>query len=196
MKKQWTMIATFLILGASAVSAQSLGDYARTVRKEKSGPAQATRHFDNDNLPVNDTVSVVGLAPEATSPAGAKVVTDAKGGTEAKAAGAAQSDSKQAAADKTKEAEDFKKKIEEQQEKINSLNREVDLDQREERLRAAAFYQDAGSRLRNPAEWTKEQSQAHNDAADKQKSLDAARQKLEEMQEEARKAGIVQKDTD
>ncbi len=197
-KKQMTMIATFLILAASVVSAQSLGDYARTVRKDKSEPAPATRHFDNDNLPVNDALSVVGPAPEASA-ADAKIVTGAKTGTEAKAAdvkaaGAAQPDSKQAAADKTKDAEEFKKKIEEQQAKINSLNREVDLDQREERLRAAAYYQDAGTRLRNPAEWTKEQSQAHNDAAEKQKSLDAARQKLDEMQEEARKAGIVQKD--
>ncbi len=202
---QLTMMAGLLVLASGVASAQSLGDYARTVRKDKSEPAPATRHFDNDNLPTTDALSVVGPAPETTAAADAKAVTvsnatdpkaaDARAG-DPKTASATQAEPKQAAADKSKEAEEMKKKIDEQQAKINSLNREVDLDQREERLRAAAYYQDAGSRLRNPAEWNKEQSQNQSDAAEKQKALDAARQKLDEMQEQARKAGIPQKDKD
>ena len=207
---QLTMMAGLLVLASGVASAQSLGDYARTVRMDKSEPAPATRHFDNDNLPTTDALSVVGPAPETTPAADAKAVTvsnatdpkagdpkaaDARAG-DPKAASATQAEPKQAAADKSKEAEEMKKKIDEQQAKINSLNREVDLDQREERLRAAAYYQDAGSRLRNPAEWNKEQSQNQSDAAEKQKALDAARQKLDEMQEQARKAGIPQKDKD
>jgi hypothetical protein len=90
----------------------------------------------------------------------------------------------------------MKKRIDQQQEKINSLNREIDLDQREERLRAAAYYQDAGTKLRNPAEWNKQQTQDINDAAEKQKALDSARQQLEQMQEDARKGGIAQNDKD
>lgn len=211
-QKQLVMAASLLAVASSFVSAQSLGDYARTIRKDKSEPAPATRHFDNDNLPVNDTLSIVGPAP--ASPATDAKLSEAKGADpksgdaksgelkagDPKAAGAVQGESKQAAADKAKAAEELKKKIEEQQEKINSLNREVDLDQREERLRAAAYYQDAGTRLRNPAEWNKEQQQNQNDAAEKQKALDAARQKLDDMQEAARKAGIqhdlAQKDSD
>jgi hypothetical protein len=62
--------------------------------------------------------------------------------------------------------------------------------------RAAAFYSDAGTQLRNSAEWQKEQTQSKNDADAKQKALDAAKQQYEEMQEQARKAGIKQKDPD
>ena len=63
---QLTMIAGLLVLASGVASAQSLGDYARTVRKDKSEPAHATRHFDNDNLPTTDALSVVGPAPETT----------------------------------------------------------------------------------------------------------------------------------
>jgi hypothetical protein len=188
-----TIVSLFL-LAASAASAQSLGDYARTARKDKAAPAPTSRHFDNDNLPVNDTLSVVGQAPPPASIAGdAGKDTDSKAG--AKTADAKSGDAK-AAADKQKAAEEMKKKIDQQQEKINSLNREIDLDQREERLRAAAYYQDAGTKLRNPVEYNKGQAQNINDAAEKQKSLDAARQQLEQMKEDARKAGIAQNDKD
>jgi hypothetical protein len=190
-------IVSLLLLAASGAFAQSLGDYARTARKDKAAPAPTSRHFDNDNLPVNDTLSVVGQASVAgdagkdTDPkaAGAKTA-------DAKSADAKAADPKAAAADKQKAAEDMKKKMDQQQEKINSLNREIDLDQREERLRAAAYYQDAGTKLRNPVEYNKGQAQDINDAAEKQKSLDAARQQLEQMKEDARKAGIAQNDKD
>jgi hypothetical protein len=192
-------IVSLLLLAASAASAQSLGDYARTARKDKAAASPTSRHFDNDNLPVNDTLSVVGQAPQPASVAGdAGKDTDSKVGVktaDAKSADAKSADPK-AAADKQKAAEEMKKKMDQQQEKINSLNREIDLDQREERLRAAAYYQDAGTRLRNPAEWNKGQTQDINDAAEKQKSLDTARQQLEQMKEDARKAGIAQNDKD
>lgn len=188
-------IVSLLLLAASAASAQSLGDYARTARKDKAAASPTSRHFDNDNLPINDTLSVVGPTPQPASVAG-----DAGKDTDSKAAGVKTADAKsadpKAAADKQKAAEEMKKKMDQQQEKINSLNREIDLDQREERLRAAAYYQDAGTRLRNPAEWNKGQTQDINDAAEKQKSLDTARQQLEQMKEDARKAGIAQNDKD
>ena len=48
-------IGTLLLLGVSGASAQSLGDYARAVRKNKAEPSSTSRHFDNDNLPTNQT---------------------------------------------------------------------------------------------------------------------------------------------
>ena len=56
-------IGTLLLLGASGAAAQSLGDYARAARKKKVEPTAATRHYDNDNLPTNETLSVVGPPP-------------------------------------------------------------------------------------------------------------------------------------
>jgi hypothetical protein len=61
-------LATVLIAALATASAlmaqsenQSLGEYARTARKGKSGSsAAAPRVYDNDNLPIEGAVSVVG----------------------------------------------------------------------------------------------------------------------------------------
>jgi hypothetical protein len=57
-------------------------------------------------------------------------------------------------------------------------------------LRAAAFYADAGNRLRNEAAWDQEDAKYKQQIADKQKALDEAKQKLDDTQEDARKAGM------
>ncbi len=183
-----TAIATLLFLGCSlalgAASAQSLGDYARTARKNKPDTASASHHYDNDNLPTNETLSVVGQAPDPKS-------TTAASGT------APAVDPAAAAAEQKKTADEWKKKLDAQQAKIDGLNHELDLEQREYRLKAAAFYADAGTRLRNAAQFDKDDTSYKSDVEQKQKSLDSARQELTDMQEEARKAGIAQnKDND
>jgi hypothetical protein len=181
-----TLLVT-LLLAVGSVSAQSLGDAARSARKNKANPNPTTRHFDNDNLPTNDALSVVGPEPPAATNAAASAQSkDNK----------AVADPAAATLERQKAAEDTKKKLDQQKEKIDSLNHEIDLDQREQRLRAAAFYSDAGTRLRNSAQWEKEQSQSVNDAAEKQKALDTAKQQYDEMQERARKAGIAPKEKD
>jgi hypothetical protein len=196
-------VVTLLTLAAGVASAQSssapsLGDAARAARKNKADASPATRHYDNDNLPVNDTLSVVGPEPvTAKDPAvsakdkGAASATDKDKDRDKKPA-----DPTLAAAERQKSADEMKKKMAQQQEKIDALNHEISLDQREERLRAAAFYSDAGTQLRNSAQWQKEQAESKNDADAKQKALDTAKQQYDEMQEQARKAGIKQKDPD
>jgi hypothetical protein len=180
-KNQVLAIELAVLLGVGSAWSQSLGDYARTVRKNKVEPTTASRHFDNDNLPTNDSLSVVGPPP----------AVEATKTTEAAAA-----DPASAVADRQKAAEEWKQKIAIQQEKIDSLSRELDLEQREYRLRAAAMYGDAGARLRNAAQWDKDDAQYKSDVESKQKSLDAARQQLSELQEQARKEGVVQREKD
>jgi hypothetical protein len=51
------------------------------------------------------------------------------------------------------------------------------------------MYADAGNRLRNSTDWDKQDAQYKQQIADKQKALDEANQKFEDVQEEARKAG-------
>lgn len=175
-------IVTLLFLGVSGAAAQqSLGDVARAARKNKAEQAPVSRHFDNDNLPTSEGVSVVGPSPAA----------EAKAGTQIKEASTDTS-----AAQRQKAADDWKDKIDKQKAKIDSLNHEVDLDQRELRLRQAALYADPTLRSRN-LQWDKDDAQYQTDLANKQKDLDDARQNLDQMQEEARKAGVEQqKDTD
>ena len=180
-------IVTLLLLGVSGAFAQSLGDYARTARKNKTGTSAASRHYDNDNLPTNEQLSVVGPPPTGGTNAGPAAAS-------ASAAPAATTNPAAAAAERQKAADEWKAKLDQQKEKIAALNHELDLDQREYRLRAATMYGDAGNRLRNAAQWDKEDTQYKSDLEGKQKALDAARQELDELQEQARKAGIAEKD--
>jgi hypothetical protein len=181
-------IGTLLLLGITGAAAQSLGDYARAARKNKAEPNSASRHFDNDNLPTNDALSVVGPPP--TGDANAENANS----TQTKKAAAV--DPAAAAADRQKTEDEWKKKLDQQKEKIDSLNHELDLEQREYRLRAAAYYGDAGTRLRDAAQFDKDDAQYKSDVDGKQKAIDAAKQEFDEMQEQARKAGIVEKERD
>lgn len=173
-------IGTLLLLGIGAAAAQSLGDAARAARKNKPEPSSTSRHFDNDNLPTGDALSVVGPPPAST----------------AQAPKAAAVDPAAAAAERQKTADDWKKKLDQQKEKVDSLNHELDLQQREYRLRSATFYADEGNRVRNAGALEKEGTQYKSDVDGKQKAIDAARQELDDMQEQAHKAGVVEKEKD
>src|SRR5271170_6022801 len=181
-------IATLLLFGVSGANAQSLGDYARSVRKNKPDTTSASRHFDNDNLPVNDTLSVVGPASSNDANAG----QNGNSGS-AQATKPADLDPAAAAAERQKTTDDWKQKIDKQKVKIDALNHELDLDQREYRLRAATYYADAGARLRDPGQWDKDEAQYKSDIEGKQKAIEAARQELDDIQEQARKAGLTEK---
>lgn len=167
----------------SQSSGSSLGDYARQVRKS---PANAKpKVFDNDNLPRDTKLSVIGPAA-GTTPADAS--------SDAKADDKVQNDPKALTAatkdDKGATAKEWGDKLGSQKDQIDLLTRELDVLQREYQLRAAAMYGDAGARMRNQAEWDKEDAQYKQQIADKQKALDEAKSKLDDMQEDARKAGV------
>lgn len=176
---------------------QSLGEYARQVRKEPDGKPK-TKVFDNDNLPKTDKLSVVGNAPAPgaadAAPAESKPAETANAapGSQPKAeAGAPPADtSKMDQAQKEAAWKQWGDRIKAQQESIDLLTRELDVVQREYQIRAAAMYGDVGTRLRNSADWDKQDAQYKQQIADKQKALDDAKQKLDDLLEEARKAGV------
>jgi len=185
-----------MLVTVSSAQDQPLGDYARSVRKDEK-PASAKK-YDNDNLPATDNISVVGNATDATGPEDANPAPDAKSAKPEDGAAASKPESKDAVkkdagADAEKPGDEWKKKIADQQGKIDLLSRELDVAQREYRLRAAAFYADAGNRLRNQGSWDKEDAQYKQDIAKKQKAVDDARKALADVQEQARKAGVPAK---
>jgi hypothetical protein len=168
--------------GAQATSAtpdqSSLGDYARKIRKDPSPAKAKPKVFDNDNLPTDDKLSVVGQQAANGTPA---PVPDKD------AAAKASQD------DQTKKQADWKTwqdKVATQKDQIDLASRELDVLQREYQLRAAAMYADAGNRMRNSTDWDKQDADYKQKIADKQKTLDEAKQKLTDLQEEARKAGV------
>lgn len=202
----------------STTSGSSLGDYARQVRKDPGAKARP-KVFDNDNLPTNDKLSIVGPTPASSGDASAAKsdsstaaasATETKAAVDTKASGDAKAGDKAAASEvkapsdvpkpaKTTADDDAAKqaamkqwedKLTAQKEQIDLMSRELNILQREYQIRAAAMYADAGNRMRNEADWDKQDAQYKQQIADKQKALDDAKQKLEDMQEEARKAGV------
>ena len=70
MKRAAQILITFVLLAVAAAGAQSLGDYARSVRKDKSTSTAASKHYDNDNLPKTEHLSIVGPPPTQTADSG------------------------------------------------------------------------------------------------------------------------------
>jgi len=167
---------------SSTQSGQSLGDAARAARKKKAQSDAPAKVYDNDNLPTTETLSVVGPEPTTTAN-GQQASTQQTPEQQAQAKAAAEEQRKQAASD-------IQSKLDAQKAKIDQLAHELDLDEREYRLRAAAFYSDAGNRLRNAAQWDKDDASYKTDIEAKQKALDDAKAQLTDLQEQARKAGM------
>jgi hypothetical protein len=193
-------LASILLLVLAAVSASaqspdpdpspSLGDYARALRQNKK--PSTVKQFDNDNLPRDPTLSVVG-EPSAEDPNQAAAPPSGASDSAPKAGepdkrGAFKS--AESPADQQARYNDWKQRIEAQKTAIDATAHELDLLQREYRLRAAAFYGDAGNRLRNSAQWDQQNTQYQQQIADKEKAVDDAKQKLDDLQEDARKAGV------
>jgi hypothetical protein len=172
---------------------QSLGQYARQVRKEPDSKGKP-KVFDNDNLPKTDKLSVVGnaTAPEPAAEEKSAETANSTAGNEAKAQAATPPTDTSKMDQAAKEAawKQWGDRIADQQKQIDLIQRELDVLQREYQVRAAAMYADVGNRLRNSADWDKQDAQYKQQIADKQKALEDAKQKLEELQEQARKAGV------
>jgi len=198
---------------SNAQSGSSLGDYARQVKKP--GAAAKPKVYDNDNLPTSDKLSIVGPAagttsqqnsPDANAPSApapaASEEKQASGASKGPDGSKTAAEEKPAAlpvtpktaaeeqADKDAANKQWGDKLQAQKDQIALLARELDVLQREYQVRAAAMYADAGNRMRNSAEWDKQDAQYKQQIADKQKALEDAKQRLEDMGEEARKAGI------
>jgi hypothetical protein len=200
-----TIAALFTALTGAIAYAQNapLGDYARQARKQKQQAAPPAKTYDNDTLPHDDKLSVVGQAPatpDTNAPVNSEAATAAGNSGAAAASDQKPADTNPASgeeknpadaqAEKQKMFKDWQTKIAAQQAKIDELAKDLDLTTREYRLRAAAFYADAGNRLRNAGQWDKEDAQFKDQIADKQKKLDDAKQALEDLREQARKAGV------
>ena len=160
----------------------SLGDYARKVRKDPGSAKAKPKVFDNDNLPTNDKLSVVGPAPAADA---SQKPADSKDAAAKPAASADEEQAKKQAAWKA-----WQDKLTGQKDSIDLASRELDVLQREYQLRAAAIYADVGNRMRNATQWDKEEADYKQKLADKQKAVEDGKQRLEDMKEEARKAGV------
>jgi hypothetical protein len=175
MKKILPLIVVMsFALGAWAQ--QSLGEIARRNRAKKK-PASIIS-LNDDNMPRTLTTN-----PD----------DDSANDTD-KPAVTANSDNKKEAADSAKEKKEENGKladeIKKQKDQVSQLQHELDIAQREQRLNAAAFYGDAGVQLRDQAKFAEESRKKQEEIDGKKKAIDAAQQKLSDLEEQARKAGL------
>ena len=183
---KWLLSATILLATLAAAQQQPqqppVADMARASRSHHPKPAKV---YDNDNLPTTAPITVLGEVrePEAAAPA--------------KPEDAANPAAPKGAAPKADEAEAAKRlqeqwhsKLADQKKEIGTLQRELDILQREYRLRVAAVYSDAGNSLRDSKKWAEDDRQYHQQIDDKAKQYDVAKQKLDDLREQARKAGM------
>jgi hypothetical protein len=175
MKRTLSVLAAALVFVFTVVTwagaQESLGEVARQQRQSKR-PSSA-KVITNDDI---------GMAPApAPEPA-----AEAKGEKSDKAEAAATP----SADDKAKLAASFKAKADEQKKAITQLERELDVAQREYRLKVAVYYADVGNNLRDSKKWAEEDRKQRAELDAKQKAVDEAKQKLADIQEQARKAGV------
>jgi len=197
-------LVTILLFGAVGSPAQtstpaadqSLGDYARAVKKDKK---QSSKTFDNDNLPVEDKLSVIGNSPATASDAQQappKQAAAANGSSESSAPDKAEAAKMpevtpgQSAEDRQNVFGQWKDKLSEQNGRVESLSHDIDVLQREYKLRVAEVYYDPANRARNDADADKQAADLKRELEEKQKALNDAKQDMESLQEDARKAGV------
>jgi hypothetical protein len=205
-----TTVVAFTLANAAAAQSQnqSLGDYARAVKKTKPSPAvkAASKVYDNENLPAGGTLSVVGNA-SANDADSEKKDQDKKSDANAdgKPADASKPEAKtvegadkkpdselkpgQSAEDRDKALEALKNKLDGQKDKISLLARELDVLQREYQLKVSEFYSDTAARVQNPNGLADIDAKYKQQIADKQKSLEDANTELSNMQDEGRRSG-------
>lgn len=171
------VLAGLLTAGAAA---QSLGEYARQQRAKK-GPAPAyVKEYTNDNLPTAGALSTSSASSATTSASSSADSGQPKGDADS-------------AKDRGKLEEEWRARFTEQKNVIATLERELAVAERENSSRQSQTQtnsQDLGSRLRNPVLWAAENKKYQDEVDGKKKELEAARQKLEDMKDDLRKAGL------
>ncbi len=165
-----------LTVGICARAQQSLGEVARHQRESRH-PSAAKVYTNDDFAPV----------PAASEPAATDKAEKSEAATAAKAG---EKKAEEKTEDKTKAAADLKANVEDQKKNIAQMEHELDIAQREYRLKVAVYYSDAGNSLRDSKKWAEEDRKQRAEIESKQKAINDAKQKLDSLQEEARKAGV------
>ena len=179
---------------ANAQNEVSLGDAARAQRAKKAHTSPNAKVYDNENLPRSGAISTTtgdyaGVAPP---PASKNSSASASISTGASTTAAKDKDGKDVSPDEAAKAraDEFRQKVDEAKKNIAQLAREIDVMQRENRLKAAAYYGDAGTKLRDGAKYQAEDQKQQETLNVKQAELDAAKAALEQLRDDIRKAGL------
>ena len=186
-------IVVALSMGACTLLAQSLGEVARENRDAPH--PRATRVVTNDDIPSVDTMSASAKTNAAEGTRGSddrtSPKTESKAGSERAAAKASESrELAKTDAEQKKQETEWDSKFSLQREKISLLERELKVTQQEDQQKQIAHMADVNGRLNNQQQYAEAEKLDREDLAQKQEKLNAEREKLDSMQEEARHAGV------
>ena len=168
MRHSLAVAAVVVGLGAFATGslfAQSLGDVARQ-QKQNSAQTNPTpkKVITEDDLPTQGTIST--------------------GSSDSKATDASKEEKQgDSTADKMKSADEFKAAIQAQKQNVDLLQKQV------EEMKASVHFVEA-NRYSNGVEHNERQIQKQKEADRMQKQLDEEKSRLQDLQEQARKAGF------
>lgn len=193
--KRFGIVFAAVLMTAIMACAQgevSLGEAARKARESQGQASPNVKVYDNDNLPKSGNLSTTsGDFAGVTASAGSTRTPSASSATGATGTAAAGKDASAGSdADKAKLGDEFKQKVADAKKNIEQLTRELDVMQREQRLRAAAYYGDAGTSLRDEAKYQADDKKYQETLQAKQAELDKAKADLEQIRDDIRKAGL------
>jgi hypothetical protein len=183
------LILTGLLAGVAAAQSDSLAEAARKHKQQQAGKPVAAKVYTNDNLPATETISTVGAPPSdaaATAPTDGQAVS-ADGSTPAAKDGAKPADDSKS---RQKTWEDWREKIEKQKAAVEQMQKENDEIDRQYKLTSGNYNNSAQQRIFDGAAMAKEDAAYKQQMEQKQKAIEDAKQKIEDLQEGARRAGV------
>jgi len=182
------LILTGLLAGVAAAQSDSLADAARKHKQQQSGKPVAAKVYTNDNLPATETISTVGApASDAAASTPTDGQTPADGSTPAAKDGAKPADETKT---RQKTWEDWRDKIQKQKASVEQMQKENEEIDRQYKLTTGNYYNSAQQRLYDGAAMAKEDAAYKQQMEQKKKAIDDAKQKIDDLQEEARRAGV------
>jgi chromosome segregation ATPase len=184
------LFAILILFAAAATAQQSLGDAARAARTQKPRTATNKPTITNESLSMMGGKMTTATVSGGASAADSAKPSDATKPADAAAGAAKPADDKDEAAKKEDQKKQLADDIAKAQADLTQLTRELDVLQRENRMRAATYYADAGNRLRNEQQYAAADRQYQADIQAKQQAVSAAQAKLDGLREQARRLGV------
>jgi hypothetical protein len=184
------LILTGLLTGVAAAQSDSLADAARKHKQQQAGKPAAAKVYTNDNLPATETISTVGEPATSDAPAAStegQTTTPTDGTATAPKDGAKPADDSRS---RQKTWEDWRDKIQKQKAAVEQMQKENDDVERQYKLTTGNYNNSAQQRLYDGAAMVKEDAAYKQQMEQKKKAIDDAKQKIEDLQEEARRAGV------
>ncbi len=191
-----------LLLSTPLVSGESLGDLAR---ENRDAPRpRAKRVITNDDIPSVNTMRETEAEKNSESQPDSKAKAEPGKSDDAKPGDAKSDDAKpgekpQAAsgdrekkeAERLRQEKELSERVARQQEKVSLMEREMKLDQREHNQATLLHNSDVNAMTNGQAQWAAAENRYTQEMADKQEKLNSERERLEELQEKARRAGVT-----